>query len=717
MGRKGETSKRKATNRNGTGPTKRGRGRPRKVADSDESGSDANTGTEPRYNLRQSSASNGAGQTDTNSDSDGEASLPINLVELGLQRSKKAGARNEAAYRRAATAQGTMGRQVTLDDVGGADEGMRAAWDAVSMPLEYPEMFALLGQHAPRGVLFHGPPGTGKTLLVRALAHSTKGVAFFVRSGADCLSKWVGGAERRLHRLFAQARAYQPSVIFFDELDGLAPARGARVDQAHASAVATLLALMDGIDDRGQVVVIGATNRPDAIDPALRRPGRFDREVEFALPDAEARRRILAIHTRASRQPWPQALAAEVVAHTDGWSGADIASLCSRATRAAIDRCFPHIYTSVERVPVDPSRVRVGPADIRAALGAMRPSAAASAAIASLPAALPRHLRPLLSPACDRAAALLLDGSSGSLGSRVAVYGAPGMCVRAVGASVAHAATVRGMRIYEVRAVSIASTDVPVAAAIARVFDEARRSQKPSVVFVPMVAQLASVVGDAGIAVLCACIDDIAAVQSSRTSLLVTSEALALPPQCEDPLPDAIWTAAMPAFTWPWFARAPATARVLVSLPSVTQRRAFFEPSVPGTSSTLRRHTVSFNNLTGTALRAAARCPNTRHSMASTGEDGIPLVHSVAPVAVSNRSVAHARVHFVSRLMRATRGHSVQALDALRVRLRSASASSSCDLATLAILLRVLKAWEDDAVRDRYDFCTASELLSFDHAN
>ena len=187
------------------------------------------------------------------------------------------------------------------------------------LPLLYPEVFQRLGVTPPRGVLFHGPPGTGKTLMARALAASCrangKGIctflskfaytvssslspAFFMRKGADCLSKWVGEAERQLRLLFEEARNSQPSIIFFDEIDGLAPVRSSKQDQIHASIVSTLLALMDGMDNRGQVIVIGATNRPDAVDPALRRPGRFDREFYFPLPNLDARERILRIMTR-----------------------------------------------------------------------------------------------------------------------------------------------------------------------------------------------------------------------------------------------------------------------------------------------------------------------------------------------------------------------------------------------------------------------------------
>ena len=152
-------------------------------------------------------------------------------------------------------------------------------------------------------------------------------IAFFVRKGADCLSKWVGEAERQLRLLFEEARNQQPSIIFFDEIDGLAPVRSSKQDQIHASIVSTLLALMDGMDGRGQVIVIGATNRPDAVDPALRRPGRFDREFYFPLPNIEARAKIISIITR-KWEGWQDEKAQEIVQRlakiTKGYGGADL---------------------------------------------------------------------------------------------------------------------------------------------------------------------------------------------------------------------------------------------------------------------------------------------------------------------------------------------------------------------------------------------------------
>ncbi|XP_043838126.1 ATPase family AAA domain-containing protein 2 isoform X2 [Dromiciops gliroides] len=180
---------------------------------------------------------------------------------------------------------------VRFDSVGGLSNHIAALKEMVVFPLLYPEVFERFKIQPPRGCLFYGPPGTGKTLVARALANECsqgdKRVAFFMRKGADCLSKWVGESERQLRLLFDQAYQMRPSIIFFDEIDGLAPVRSSRQDQIHSSIVSTLLALMDGLDSRGEIVVIGATNRLDSIDPALRRPGRFDREFLFSLPDKD----------------------------------------------------------------------------------------------------------------------------------------------------------------------------------------------------------------------------------------------------------------------------------------------------------------------------------------------------------------------------------------------------------------------------------------------
>eukprot|EP00605_Chrysophyceae_sp_TOSAG23-4_P002912 GSChrysophyteH1.ASY1.ANO1.3207.1 assembled CDS len=291
-------------------------------------------------------------------------------------------------------------RSVGFASVGGLGSHIRTLKEMVVLPLLYPEVFHQFGTEPPRGVLFTGPPGTGKTLTARALANSVsvggseRKVSFFMRKGADCLSKWVGEGERQLRLLFEQARRYQPSIIFFDEIDGLAPVRSVKQDQIHASIVSTLLALMDGLDSRGQVVVIGATNRPDAIDPALRRPGRFDRELLFGLPDSQARAEILQIHTRAWNPPIASDLKARLVERTSGYCGADMKALCSESTLVCLRRVYPTIYQSETRLEIDPKRLQPTWGDFEAALQKIVP--ASRRAVESVGQPLTSNAMPLL---------------------------------------------------------------------------------------------------------------------------------------------------------------------------------------------------------------------------------------------------------------------------------------------------------------------------------
>lgn len=177
-----------------------------------------------------------------------------------------------------------------------------------------------------------------------------------MRKGADCLSKWIGESERQLRLLFDQAYKMRPSIIFFDEIDGLAPTRSSRQDQIHSSIVSTLLALLDGLDNRGQVIVIGATNRLDTLDPAIRRPGRFDRELRFDLPDKVARQSILNIHTATWKEKPDIKLLAEM---TSGYCGADLKALCAEAVLVAIRQTFPHLYISKDKLEIDAESVQV----------------------------------------------------------------------------------------------------------------------------------------------------------------------------------------------------------------------------------------------------------------------------------------------------------------------------------------------------------------------
>ncbi|KAL7585327.1 hypothetical protein Lser_V15G45369 [Lactuca serriola] len=231
------------------------------------------------------------------------------------------------------------------ESVGGLQNVIQSLKEVVILPLLYPEFFNNIGLTPPRGVLLHGYPGTGKTLVVRSLigscARGDKRIAYFARKGADCLGKYVGDAERQLRLLFQVAEKSQPSIIFFDEIDGLAPSRTRQQDQTHNSVVSTLLALLDGLKSRGSVVVIGATNRPDAIDPALRRPGRFDREIYFPLPGVKDREEILSLHT----QKWPsvidKSLLKLIAKKTVGFAGADLQALCTQTAIIALKRRCP----------------------------------------------------------------------------------------------------------------------------------------------------------------------------------------------------------------------------------------------------------------------------------------------------------------------------------------------------------------------------------------
>ncbi|PIK39841.1 putative ATPase family AAA domain-containing protein 2B isoform X18 [Apostichopus japonicus] len=297
---------------------------------------------------------------------------------------------------------------ITFESVGGLNKHIQALKEMVVFPLLYPEVFTKFKINPPRGVLFHGPPGTGKTLVARALANECKNgdkkVAFFMRKGADCLSKWVGESERQLRLLFDQAYTMRPSIIFFDEIDGLAPVRSSRQDQIHSSIVSTLLALMDGLDCRGEIVVIGATNRIDSIDPALRRPGRFDREFLFQLPSCQARKSILSIHTSEWNPKLADSFLAEVAERCVGYCGADLKALCTETALYALRHQFPQIYASKEKLQLDLSQIQVSARDFHLAMQNIVP--AAQRAVVSPGRALSVTVRPLLKGQLD----FMMDG-------------------------------------------------------------------------------------------------------------------------------------------------------------------------------------------------------------------------------------------------------------------------------------------------------------------
>ncbi|KAK2502271.1 hypothetical protein MC885_020053 [Smutsia gigantea] len=300
-------------------------------------------------------------------------------------------------------------KSVRFDSIGGLSHHIHALKEMVVFPLLYPEIFEKFKIQPPRGCLFYGPPGTGKTLVARALANECsqgdKKVAFFMRKGADCLSKWVGESERQLRLLFDQAYLMRPSIIFFDEIDGLAPVRSSRQDQIHSSIVSTLLALMDGLDHRGEIVVIGATNRLDSIDPALRRPGRFDREFLFNLPDQKARKHILQIHTRDWNPKLSDGFLGELAEKCVGYCGADIKALCTEAALIALRRRYPQIYASSHKLQLDVSSIVLNAQDFYHAMQNIVP--ASQRAVMSSGHALSPIIRPLLERSFNNILAVL----------------------------------------------------------------------------------------------------------------------------------------------------------------------------------------------------------------------------------------------------------------------------------------------------------------------
>ncbi|NXY33028.1 ATAD2 protein, partial [Pomatorhinus ruficollis] len=288
--------------------------------------------------------------------------------------------------------------------VGGLSDHISALKEMVILPLLYPDVFEILKFKPPRGCLFYGPPGTGKTLVARALANECsrgdRKVTFFMRSAADCMSKWVGESERQLRLVFEQAYQMRPSIIFFDEIDALAPVRSSKQDQVHSSVVGTLLTLMDGLASRGEVVVIGATNRLDSIDPALRRPGRFEREFRFNLPNKEARLEIFKIHTRDWTLKPSDNLLEDLAEKSVGFCGADIKALCVEAGLCALRRRYPQIHESDKRLKIDARSIKVTAKDFAMAMQKIVP--ASQRAGASPGRALPPISKPLLENTLER---------------------------------------------------------------------------------------------------------------------------------------------------------------------------------------------------------------------------------------------------------------------------------------------------------------------------
>ena len=232
------------------------------------------------------------------------------------------------------TVKSQTGKQITYDDVGGLDDELKRIREMIELPLKHPELFERLGIGAPKGVLLYGPPGTGKTLIAEAVANESGATLFSVR-GPEIIGQYYGQSEERLREIFKEASENTPSIIFLDEIDSIAPNRDTVSGEVERRVVAQLLTLMDGLGDRGNVIVVAATNREDSIDPALRRPGRFDREIEIGIPGRRARCDILEVHMRG--MPLTDDVSVDVLAGmTQGFVGADLAALCREAAMKCV---------------------------------------------------------------------------------------------------------------------------------------------------------------------------------------------------------------------------------------------------------------------------------------------------------------------------------------------------------------------------------------------
>ncbi len=239
--------------------------------------------------------------------------------------------------------------QVTYEDIGGLTDEIKKVREMIELPLRHPEIFEKLGIEAPKGVLLYGPPGTGKTLLAKAVANESN-AHFISISGPEIMSKFYGESEARLREIFKEAKEKSPSIIFIDEIDSIAPKREEVTGEVERRVVSQLLSLMDGLEARGKVIVIAATNRPNAIDPALRRPGRFDREIEIKVPDKKGRKYILMIHTR--NMPLSDDVNSDKIASiSHGYVGADLEYLCKEAAMKCLRRLLPELNMEDEKLP------------------------------------------------------------------------------------------------------------------------------------------------------------------------------------------------------------------------------------------------------------------------------------------------------------------------------------------------------------------------------
>ncbi len=264
--------------------------------------------------------------------------------------------------------------QVAYEDIGGIRDEIRKVRETIELPLRHPEIFEKLGVEAPKGVLLYGPPGTGKTLLAKAVANESS-AHFIPIGGPEIMSKFYGESEARLREIFKEAREKAPSIVFIDEIDSIAPKREEVTGEVERRVVSQLLSLMDGLEARGKVIVIAATNRPNALDPALRRPGRFDREIEIKVPDKKGRYEILQIHTR--HMPLLQDVDLERLASVShGFVGADLEYLCKEAAMKTLRRMLPQLNLEEERLsPETLDKLIVTGGDFENALKEIVPSA------------------------------------------------------------------------------------------------------------------------------------------------------------------------------------------------------------------------------------------------------------------------------------------------------------------------------------------------------
>ncbi|MFX1324037.1 MAG: CDC48 family AAA ATPase [Promethearchaeota archaeon] len=264
-------------------------------------------------------------------------------------------------------------RRVTYEDIGGLEEEIQKIREMIELPIRHPELFKRIGIDPPKGVLLHGPPGTGKTLLARAVAYETE-AHFITISGPEIMSKFYGQSEENLRKVFEEAKDMAPSIIFIDELDSIAPKRGEVTGEVERRVVAQLLSLLDGLEGRGEIIVIGATNRVNDIDPALRRPGRFDREIEIGVPDTDGRHEILLIHTRG--MPLENDVDLRLIAEkTHGFVGADVEALAKEAAMLAIREILPQINLDKPIPPEILMDLQINMKNFQSSLNSIEPSA------------------------------------------------------------------------------------------------------------------------------------------------------------------------------------------------------------------------------------------------------------------------------------------------------------------------------------------------------